>query len=73
MLKHCVSPHASLVGLQNGAAAPEQAWQSLKRSELSHDPALPLPGGYPREPKTCAHKRARECSQQPDHADEFCQ
>lgn len=52
----CACEIALLVELQNGTIVLENCLAvSYKAKRIPYDPAIPPPGIYPREMKTCAH------------------
>ena len=62
------SPHALVVGMQTGAATVESSVEFPKKLEvdLPYDPAVPLLGAYPKNPKMPVRKNMRtRCLQQP--------
>ena len=69
------NPCALLVGMQTGAAPVQAVWRVPKKLklELAQDPAIPLLGIYPKEPKSrsqrdiCTPCSLQHCSRQPRH------
>ena len=52
------NPSVLLVGMQTGPATVETVWNFLRKlkMELPFDPAIPLLGIYPKNPKTSVQK-----------------